>query len=150
MNFREATVGDIKPIHIVRNSVIENTLSNPNLITHNDYVEFLTSRGKGWVCEVDGQIVGFAIADLIVENIWALFLLPEFERRGIGRQLQNLMLNWYFSQKDYVWLGTSPNTRAADFYRESGWKEIGLHGKKEIKFEMTRKVWTELRQDELA
>jgi hypothetical protein len=47
------------------------------------------------------------------------------------------MLDWYFSQdKTYVWLGTSPNTRAEQFYRKSGWIENGKNGSDEIKFEM--------------
>ena len=95
-------------------------------------------RGKGWVCEIENQIVGFAIADLRDNNIWALFLQPEFENSGIGRQLHDIMLDWYFDQtKNNVWLGTSPKTRAETFYRKSGWKEIGTHGKGEIKFEMS-------------
>ncbi|SMC57894.1 GNAT family N-acetyltransferase [Pedobacter nyackensis] len=145
MDFREAKIEDIQQIHVVRNSVTENTLSNPDLITYDDYVEFLTVRGKGWVCEIDGQIVGFSIVDLKEENIWALFLSPAFEGKGIGKRLQDLILNWYFSNgKDSVWLGTVPNTRAAGFYEKSGWKEIGWNGEKEIKFEMTKASWMKL------
>ena len=142
MIFREAHIDDIKQIQIVRNSVTENPLSNPDLVTDKDCEEFLTVRGKGWVCEVDNQIVGFAIADLKDNNIWALFLRPEFEKQGVGRQLHNMMLDWYFTQtKDRVWLGTAPNTRAENFYRKSGWTQTGIHGKGEIKFEMTYNDW---------
>ena len=144
INFREATINDIEQIHVVRNSVTENSLSNPDMITYDDYISFLTVRGRGWVCEVNRRIVGFAIVDLRDDNIWALFLLPEFERKGIGRKLQTLMLDWYFSnEKDCVWLGTSPHTRAEEFYKKSGWKEIGQNGTKEIKFQMTRKDWNQ-------
>jgi len=142
MIFREATTVDIKQIQIVRNSVIENTLSNPNLVTDDDCEEFITKRGKGWVCEIDKQIVGFAIADLKKNNIWALFLDPKFERKGIGQQLHNLMLDWYFAQtKENVWLGTAFNTRAEKFYRKAGWTEVGTNGTKEIKFEMSYTNW---------
>jgi GNAT superfamily N-acetyltransferase len=140
---REANIDDIKQIQIVRNSVTENTLSNPDLVTDEDCKKFLTVRGKGWVCEINNEIVGFAIADLKDNNIWALFLKPEFENKGIGRQLHDIMLDWYFKQTtNNIWLGTSPNTRAEMFYRKAGWKEIGTHGKGEIKFEMTHKNWT--------
>ena len=142
MIFRQAQIEDIKQIQIVRNSVKENTLSNPLLVTEKDYQEFLTERGKGWVCEIENQIIGFAIVDLRDNNIWALFLNPEFEGKGIGTKLQNLMLNWYFENgKENVWLGTSPNTRAEKFYTESGWVKNGMHGSKEIKFEMTKSQW---------
>ena len=138
MIIREAKISDIQQIQLVRNSVTENTLSNPDLVSDQDCEEFLFERGKGWVCEIDSKIVGFSIVDLKENNIWALFLHPQFEKQGIGRQLHDIMLNWYFTQtKNTVWLGTSPKTRADNFYRKSGWREIGIHGKGEIKFEIT-------------
>lgn len=145
MIFREAKIEDIKQIQVVRNAVKENTLSNPNLVTDQDCEEFMTVRGKGWVCEIDNTVVGFAIADLKENNIWALFLDPEFEGKGIGQKLHKIMLDWYFIQtKNKVWLGTAFNTRAEKFYRKAGWTEVGLHGKKEIKFEMTFENWKQL------
>ena len=142
MIIREAKIEDTAQIQIVRNSVKENTLSDPNLVTDKDCEEFISVRGKGWVCEIDQEIVGFAIADLKENNIWALFLDPKFERKGIGQKLHQAMLDWYFTQtKDNVWLGTAFNTRAEKFYRKAGWKEVGTHGPKEIKFEMTYNDW---------
>ena len=142
MLFREATIDDIPQIQRVRNSVKENVLSDPNLVTDSDCVDYITRRGKGWVCETEGHIVGFAIADLKENNIWALFLQPDYERKGIGRRLHQLMMDWYFSKTDKtVWLSTAPNSRAETFYRKAGWKEAGIYGKGEIKFEMTPNDW---------
>jgi len=143
MIIREARVEDIPQIQVVRNSVKENTLSNPDLVTDKDCEGFITEKGKGWVCEIDGKITGFSIVDLKDNNIWALFVDPDFEKKGIGKKLHDIMLDWYFTQtKENVWLGTSPNTRAELFYRKSGWNEIGIHGKNEIKFEMNFENWT--------
>lgn len=143
MIIREANVTDIKQIQVVRNSVKENALSDPNLVTDADCEEFITRRGKGWVCEINNRIVGFAIIDLMKKNVWALFLQPEFEKKGIGQQLHNTMLDWYFTQtQKTVWLGTAFNTRAEAFYRKAGWKETGTNGPKEIKFEMTYHQWS--------
>ena len=145
MIFREALTTDIKQIQIVRNAVKENTLSHPSLVTDNDCVEFIIIRGKGWVCQINNNIVGFAIADLEDNNIWALFIDPNFEGKGIGRKLHNLMLNWYFAQtKTTVWLGTAFNTRAEKFYRKAGWLNVGLNGTDETKFEMTYEMWKQL------
>lgn len=141
MIFREATPADIKDMQVVRHTVKENILSNPALVTDKDCEEYITIRGKGWVCEMEGRVVGFSIADLKDNNIWALFLRPEFEGKGIGRQLHTLMLNWYFSQThETVWLGTAPGTRAARFYHKAGWTETGMHGA-ELKFEMSYTDW---------
>ncbi len=52
------------------------------------------------------------------------------------------MLDWYFSRtQQTVWLGTAPNSCAEKFYRIAGWKEVGTHGKGEIKFEMEYEDW---------
>jgi GNAT superfamily N-acetyltransferase len=145
MLFREAGIKDIYQIQIVRNSVKENMLTNPALVTDKDAEDYITRRGKGWVCEMDNRIVGFAIAGLQDNNIWALFIYPDYEGRGIGKRLHDDMLNWYFSKgKENVWLGTSPNTRAEQFYRKAGWKETGVHGKGEIKFELTAGDWKQI------
>lgn len=146
MLIRPAQIDDVKQIQIVRNAVTENTLSDPNLVTDEDCINFITVRGKGWVCEIDHQIVGFAIVDLKDNNVWALFINPRFERKGIGQLLHNEMLDWYFSQtKKTIWLGTAFNTRAEGFYSKAGWTVIGRHGADETKFEMEYTTWQRLR-----
>lgn len=145
MVFRRAETNDIPQIQKVRHEVNENILSDPGMVTDADCAEYIEKRGRGWVCEVQNEIVGFAIADLMEHNIWALFVLPDFEHQGIGKKLHAMMLEWYFSMtKEKVWLGTAPNTRAELFYRNAGWKENGLHGKGEIKFEMEFATWKSL------
>ena len=142
MIIREAKIEDIQQIQFVRNAVHENTLSDPNLVTDKDCKEFILDRGKGWVCELNDNVVGFSIVDLKDHNIWALFVHPKFEKQGIGKQLHHIMLDWYFKQTQHtVWLGTAPQTRAENFYRKAGWIESGTHGKKEIKFEMNFSDW---------
>lgn len=124
MIFREATLADIPRLAEVRLSVKENRLSNPALITTDDYREYLLNRGKGWLCEIDTTVVGFAIVDLIDNNVWALFLQPGYEGKGIGKKLHDDMLDWYFSQTSKsIWLSTGTGTRAENFYKKAGWRE---------------------------
>jgi len=142
MIFRETQITDIPQIQIVRNSVKENTLSDPALVPDKDVEDYITQRGKGWVCEINDTIVGFAIVSITDHNVWALFIQPGFEQKGIGRRLHDEMMDWYFDQTaETIWLGTAPGTRAETFYRNAGWKEVGIHGKGEIKFEMTVTEW---------
>jgi len=142
MIFREANLIDIPAIQVIRNSVRENMLSDPSLVTDEDCKEFITERGKGWVCEIENTIVGFAIADLENNNIWALFIHPYYEGKGIGQQLHDIMLDWYFSHtKVPLWLSTEFNTRAESVYRKAGWMPVGTHGEDEIKFEMRFDNW---------
>jgi len=71
-----------------------------------------------------------------------LFVKPGFDKKGIGKKLHDDMLDWYFAQTDLtIWLGTASGTRAEGFYRKAGWSEVGIHGKGEIKFEMTASHW---------
>ena len=142
MIYRRAVSGDIPQIQIVRNAVKENTLSDPNLVTDQDCEEYINGRGRGWVCELERIVIGFVIVDLQDHNVWALFVDPEYEGKGVGKELHALMINWYFEQTHQtLWLGTAFNTRAEVFYRSQGWAEVGTHGPKEIKFEMTYSKW---------
>ena len=141
MNFRQAIPEDIPQIQIVRNSVKENQLSKPTLSPDELVEEFITKRGKGFVCEIDDKIVGFSIVNFVENNVWALFLLPDFEGKRIGKKLHQLMLDEYFSKtKETIWLSTEANSRAETFYKKHGWKNAGFHGN-EVKFEMSFEDW---------
>ena len=142
MIFREAVIADIPQMQIVRHLVKENILSDPSLVTDADCEEYLTKRGKGWICAVDNIVVGFSIVDLQEKNVWALFVHPQFEHKGIGKQLHDKMLNWYFTKTSLtLWLGTEPKTRAEKFYELQGWERVGTHGRGETKFEMSFENW---------
>ncbi|HEY6504266.1 MAG TPA: GNAT family N-acetyltransferase [Chitinophagaceae bacterium] len=147
MIIREATITDIPQIQVVRHAVTENTLSDPALVPDSDVEDYIIRRGKGWVCEINAVIVGFSIVSVTDHNVWALFVHPGHDKKGIGRRLHDVMMDWYFRQTDAViWLSTSPGTRAEAFYRKAGWREAGMHGKGEIKFEMTADEWKNIRK----
>lgn len=142
MKFRTATLADIARMQYVRHSVKENTLSDPALVPDKDVAFYITEKGKGWVCEVDDELVGFSIVDLMDKSVWALFVHPDHEGKGIGKALHHMMLDWYFDQEqEWVCLGTSPNTRAADFYRLQGWTTAGTYSNGEIKFHLSAEDW---------
>ena len=139
MNYREALLSDIPGMSAVRLSVRENRLSSPSLVTEHEYADHLTSKGKGWVAENEhGVIVGIAIVDLQSHSVWAMFVHPDFEGKGIGKTLHRMMLDFYFAKTDQpLYLGTDANTRAERFYRLQGWREVGLYANGEVKFEMS-------------
>ena len=142
MFIREALPSDIPRMQVIRNSVRENMLSDPSLVTDEDCLRFITETGKGWVGVINNEIAGFSIIDCEKNNVWALFVHPGFEGKGIGRKLHDTMMDWYFNfTSQTCWLGTAPGTRAESFYRKAGWKETGTHGKGEIKFEITSEAW---------
>lgn len=137
-----ATVEDIPQLQHIRSAVKENILNNPLLVTYNDYVSFITEAGRGWVHEEGDSINGFAIVDTQKNNVWALFVDPSVEKKGIGRSLHDEMVSWYFQHyQQPLWLTTAPRTRAEEFYRRSGWKQTGSNASNEIVFELTPQLW---------
>ena len=143
MIIREAKLDDLGQIFDIRFRVKENVLSNRDLVTEADCIDYLTRRGKGWVCDMgNGLLSGFAIVDLQDYSVWALFLRPEFEGQGIGSALHKTMMDWYFSQTSHaVWLSTGKGTRAESFYRKKGWKEKGVKPNGELVFELYKEDW---------
>lgn len=124
ITYREATLADWAAITEVRMSVHENVLRDPSKVTRADYVAYVTEIGKGWVAETSGRIIGFAFANRS-GLIWALFLRPGSEGRGIGKQLLSLCLDWLRAiGVREAFLDTGAGTRAEEFYRRQGWREV--------------------------
>ena len=147
MNIRFATIADFNQMHQVRMAVHENPLSDPARVNYKDYVCMLEEHGRGWVCEQEGKVIGFAIADLKTGSIWALFVLPDYEGCGIGKILHNTMLNWCYENTSIkeLWLNTDPNTRAEAFYLKAGWQPAGTEANGESRLVLTKKAWQHLK-----
>lgn len=138
MIFRQAVPADVPALIEIRLAVDENILSDPNKVTPAICTDYLTQAGKGWVCEIDGQVAGFSIAAISDASIWALFIRPGFEGRGIGNRLLDLAVRWLFENgAEHVHLTTGPDTRAARFYENRGWLKTGSTTKGEIAFRLT-------------
>jgi GNAT superfamily N-acetyltransferase len=126
-SYRVATVADIPFLAAIRLEVIENALTDPGRVTRAMYHDHLVEHGRGWVCEHKKTIVGFSIASLQNASIWALFVHPDYEGRGIGSKLLQHAVDWLFEQDvDMISLSTDPDTRAEELYKARGW-ERGEH-----------------------
>lgn len=125
MNFREARIEDIPALSEVRWSVKENVLTDPRRVTREMYVAYLGESGKGWLCEIEGEVVGFSVACAADASIWALFVKPSHEGRGIGKRLLRLATDWLFEMHaESIALSTEAHTRAAKFYERQGWQRV--------------------------
>lgn len=132
---RQAVRGDISAMHRVRLSVRENTLASA--IGESDYVSAIEQTGRGWVIELRGKIVAFAVGNAMTGNVWALFVDPAHERRGYGRRLHDAMVAWLFARGvPRLWLTTQPGTRAQRFYEAAGWSIHGAVENGEVRFEL--------------
>jgi GNAT superfamily N-acetyltransferase len=131
---REAVRQDMPGLWEVRYSVDENTLM-PGRISDEELRRSIEEDGRGWVVEENGRILGFAIG-LLSGNVWALFVRPEAEGRGIGSALHSEMIAWFSLQPlTRLWLSTGINTRARGFYEARGWQFVGACGSDEVRLE---------------
>jgi GNAT superfamily N-acetyltransferase len=133
---RRAVAADVPAMQRVRMSVRENRLVS-TVITEADTRRAIEELGRGWVVEVDGHVIAFAVGNVTTGNIWALFVEPGHERKGYGRRLHDEMINWLSAQGlKLLWLTTEPATRAEHFYEAAGWMNVGKTEKGEVRFEM--------------
>jgi len=134
---RQAMSSDIPGIQRVRHRVRENRLVSTR-ISDEDVLESIERTGRGWIVEVEGEVVGFAIGNVLTGNIWALFVDPDHERRGFGRMLHDAMTEWLWSRGvERLWLTTEPGTRAQKFYEAAGWRFAGVTSRGEHRYELS-------------
>ena len=135
---RTAVASDIPGMQRVRASVKENRLVSTT-ISDEDVRVAIEETGRGWVVEEDGEVAAFAIGNATTGNVWALFVRPESERRGYGRQLHDAMVVWLFAAgAERLWLTTEPGTRAQRFYEAAGWTLAGTTDNGELRYEKQR------------
>jgi GNAT superfamily N-acetyltransferase len=132
---RQAVRTDVREIQRVRHSVRENRLIS-GVISDEEVAVAIERTGKGWVVELEGRIIAFAIGNAGTSNIWVLFMEPEHERQGHGLRLHDETVNWVFSQGlKRLWLTTGQQTRAQRFYEVAGWHNAGVLASGELLFE---------------
>jgi GNAT superfamily N-acetyltransferase len=137
--YRLACAADIPAMSAIRLAVLENRLRDPSRVTLKMYEDYLDALGRGWVCERDGVIAGFAYAERDAGSIWALFVDPAHEGAGIGKQLLALATSYLFGLgHTKVVLSTGPDTRADRFYTAQGWQRSHRDGEAEACFTLER------------
>ncbi len=134
-NLRAATRHDVPALQRIRHAVRENRLTSRS-ISDAEVTEAIEQTGRGWLIETNGYAVAFAIGNRVDGSVWALFVDPNYEGRGYGRQLHDAMLAWFSTTGHArLWLTTEPHTRAEHFYRAAGWEDCGLQPNGERRFE---------------
>lgn len=133
--YREITCDDIPALFAVRAATDENNLSLEQLkalgITEDAVRDKILGSYKGWLCEVDGRVVGFAMGDRSSGELWVIAVLPEYTCRGIGSKLIRLVEDWLWqSGCGELWLTTDVDTtlRAYSFYGRQGWVDSEIRG----------------------
>lgn len=132
---REAVEADIPAVMELRLAVRENRLFDPGQVTAEDCLAYVR-RGHMWVWDEDGAILGFSASTCETGWIWALFVRPEHEARGIGRALFAVACDALTGAgHGTLRLSTDSGTRAERFYRAAGWRAAGRTPDGELIFE---------------
>ena len=130
IEFRETQLSDVEALFEVRARTRQNALSRAALaqlgITPESTACALHS-GKivGFVCTCDGRVVGFCSGDVGSGEVLVLAVLPDYEGRGIGKQLlSHVVARLAGAGMQRVWLAAAadPTVRAHGFYRRLGWR----------------------------
>lgn len=130
MNIRLITKADIETLFFIRHSVKENIMSNAELsklgYTPEKVSRNLLIRYMGWIINIDDRDVGFCMLDKLNAKITGLFVLPEYEGKGLGKILlakaENFFKNLGFI-KAYLDTSDDENTRAYKLYCKYNWRE---------------------------
>lgn len=122
----------------VRLSVLENRLRDPARVTPQMYEDFLEKDGCGWVAQIDGIIVAFSYANRLDGSIWALFVDPGHEGKGLAKALLGMATAWLFDVGfAEITLDTGAGTRADLFYARQGWTR-GVAGNADVRYTLAR------------
>lgn len=135
---------------VIRLAVKENVLSNPGRVTVQMYEDHLEKDGRGWVAEVEGAIAAFCYADRNDASIWALFVAPEHEGKGLAADLLKLAVDWLFGLGHRrITLHTSPDTRADRFYARQGWRRGAIQGT-QVEYTLEHPVSTAMSKEPIS
>ena len=117
----------------IRFAVKENILRDPSRVTY-DMIPGSSEPGI-WLWEEDGKVLGFSAADTRDGTIFALFIDPEHEGRGIGRALFAKALE-ALRKAGHRPARSPPSPAAAPTasIRRAGWKAIGTSERGERNF----------------
>lgn len=103
----------------VQNKFLESSYSKKSLM-------YRLENSHLWVAEVDGVIVGFANYSYLKKNgdveLGAIYLLPNYQGRGIGSALLQTGLSQINGMKRLILNVEKANEKALQFYKRKGFK----------------------------
>lgn len=143
--YRLATPDDIDTCIVIRSLTRENPVSAVRLaelgITSASWAGAVRDGSNiGFIAMDADQPAGFCFGDTTSGEIVVLAVLPEYENRGIGKNLlQRAMLALNQLGFNRLFLGADPRShiRAHGFYRHLGWVPSGKvdkHGDQELEY----------------
>jgi ribosomal protein S18 acetylase RimI-like enzyme len=131
--YRSAIPDDIAACIELRGKTRENSISVERLralgITHESWSRGVAEDSlPGYVCLDEEKIVGYCFGEKATGEIVVLALLPEWEGKGIGKCLLNMVVRDFTRlgfERLFLGCASNPNVRSYGFYRHLGWTTTG-------------------------
>ena len=133
LEYRPAQPEDAAECVAVRGATRENAYSEEQLrsigITAKSWGDNIRSGAlPGHVCVSGGDIVGYCFGSRDAGEIEVLVVLPDFEGRGVGRELLDRTartLARLGHRRLFLGCSPDPTSRSYGFYRHLGWRSTG-------------------------
>ncbi|CAM3747386.1 N-acetyltransferase GCN5 [Pseudomonas reidholzensis] len=141
---RLASPSDIDLLFDIRTSVQQNHLSREQMqamgITPAAIGDAIRAAPCVWIAELQGEAAGFAMVDIDDGELFALFVRPHLEGKGVGRLLLQQAEESLFQRHETIHLTTDADEamRAVGFYRRHGWAWAGAVDDRDARFEKRR------------
>ncbi|WP_153773922.1 GNAT family N-acetyltransferase [Pseudomonas sp. MNR3A] len=144
LTLRQALPEDVELLFDIRTSVKQNHLSREQMhdlgITATSLTEAIGEAPCTWIAEYEQEAVGFAMVDLGEGELFALFVRPQHEGKGVGRLLLERAEHALFQRHELIHLITDGDQaiRANGFYQRSGWILAGAVDDRDVRYEKRR------------
>ena len=144
VSLRMATVDDVESLFDIRTSVVQNHLSREQMdalgITPQVLRSALDEGPCIWIAEVDQRPVAFSMIDRTEGEVFAMFVRPAYENRGLGRLLMDAAEAELFKAHERIVLVTDgrPEIRANGFYQRLGWTVVERIDDRDVRYEKRR------------
>ena len=133
LDYRHALPDDAAECALARGRTRENALSVEQLrsigVTAQSWANNIRSGAlTGDVCIFEGNIIGYCFGSRETGEIEVLVVLPDFENRGIGRELLRRttdQLAGLGHKRLFLGCSPCPTSRSYGFYRHLGWRSTG-------------------------
>lgn len=140
IEIREARIGDVRAISevqkeawlatfpnkeygITREDILSEDFFGANRIDkRKEIISDPNSNTKFWVAAVDGKVIGYSCAHRLDDHnkIRSIYILPEFQGKGIGTRLMQAMFSWLDPNKPTRLTVAIYSPQAISFYEKLG------------------------------
>lgn len=118
-----------KENNITREDILAEDFDSPKKIK--EWKESLKNNGKGTSCvfvaKKDDKIIGICVAGKCGSHneLRVLYVLPEYQKMGIGTKLAEEAIMWMGRAKDIILTVACYNKNAIGFYKKMGFTDTG-------------------------